>query len=1043
MRGIATFTLLGMIITLSGSNIAPDEVLTTHLENALQDDNFAISINHIRPKKKQVGGDEILLAAEFSKSRNKFVLMLDRHTKRVILETVENGRQRSEHLVIDTLDVIEPVKSLVVLVRQNHPAHLEIYIDCLYQGEIPIKKTIKEMSEREDSSTLRVFKDRRCRIKIHRSGNVESILRGENCPTSLTDVFDDLKEQEATQVDRVRRDRGDIPAPVYISSSECIGHGELADVINRLVKNVIAIRDELKINMEETRAVRNLLDTCLACKVPAQPIIDPCTNYCYPGVRCAKNQYGEPQCGSCPDRYSGDGRRCNRLPSCADNPCSEVVQCYDVPEGFRCGPCPRGYTGDGRQCSRVRTGCDLKPCYTSVKCYQRDSYPYFSCGACPHPMHGNGTHCSLDLCDLERPCSPLASCHNVDSGFRCGPCPEGYTGNQPHGSSVDDARRNKQICERITESCNDGRNGGCVPNSRCYDSEGSVRCGPCREGFIGNQTVGCHVAAGLCEDMVTRCDGHAKCECVGVNQYICRCNIGWAGNGHVCGLDTDNDGYPDYNLACHEERCRADNCPTTSNSGQEDVDNDGEGDACDSDADNDQIGNLVDNCPHHANSEQEDKDGDGIGDICDNCPSVPNANQTDTDNDRRGDACDEDSDNDGIFDDEDNCPRVMNREQEDIDNDGIGDACDNCVEYANPSQLDSDNDGVGDICDNDRDEDQDGIQDNLDNCPHVSNSDQRDIDDDGIGDRCDDDMDGDGIPNGRDNCVFVYNPSQRRTHNDVYGDDCWNDNDNDTVINSMDNCPNNSAIWTTDFRQYTRVVLDPEGESQTDPNWQIHHNGSEIVQTLNSDPGLAVGMDRFDGVDFDGTFFINTPIDDDYVGFVFSYQNSRRFYTVMWKKASQTYWEPVPFRAVAEPGIQIKLVNSETGPGKMLRNSLWRTGDTANQVKLLWKDPRNVGWKEHTAYRWRLIHRPKIGLIRLWIYEGDRLVADSKNIFDMTLKGGSLGVLCFSQEMIIWSSLHYKCREGVSEEVYRELPASAQKLIHKDIYSDGAGWMQH
>lgn len=48
---------------------------------------------------------------------------------------------------------------------------------------------------------------------------MESILRGENCPTSLTDVFDDLKEQESTQVDRVRRDRGDIPAPVYISSS--------------------------------------------------------------------------------------------------------------------------------------------------------------------------------------------------------------------------------------------------------------------------------------------------------------------------------------------------------------------------------------------------------------------------------------------------------------------------------------------------------------------------------------------------------------------------------------------------------------------------------------------------------------------------------------------------------------------------------------------------------------------------------------------------------------------------------------------------------
>ena len=82
----------------------------------------------------------------------------------------------------------------------------------------------------------------------------------------------------------------------------------------------------------------------------------------------------------------------------------------------------------------------------------------------------------------------------------------------------------------------------------------------------------------------------------------------------------------------------------------------------------------------------------------------------------------------------------------------------------------------------------------------------------------------------------------------------------------------NFSIYATDFRTYQTVVLDPHGDAQIDPNWVIYNKGAEIVQTMNSDPGLAVGFHRFGGVDFEGTFFVDTEIDDDYVGFIFSYQ---------------------------------------------------------------------------------------------------------------------------------------------------------------------------
>uniref|UniRef100_A0A3B3TD39 Thrombospondin 4b n=1 Tax=Paramormyrops kingsleyae TaxID=1676925 RepID=A0A3B3TD39_9TELE len=663
-------------------------------------------------------------------------------------------------------------------------------------------------------------------------------------------------------------------------------------------------------------------------------------------------------------------------PKCSPDTCFRGSACFETESGVECGPCPDGYTGDGFSCDDVDE-CQFKPCFPGVRCV------------------------------------------NTAPGFRCEACPRGYSGQAVEGVGIAFAQAHKQVCSDIDE-CKMLNNGGCTANSLCHNSVGSYHCGTCKIGYTGDQAKGCKPERGCGNSLRNPCDANAQCVEERDGSISCVCGIGWAGNGYLCGKDTDIDGLPDEKLRCKDQNCKKDNCIYVPNSGQEDADKDGMGDACDGDADGDGIPNDQDNCWLKPNIDQRNSDKDNHGDACDNCRMIENPDQRDTDSDGKGDACDDDMDDDGLKNFLDNCPRVPNRDQLDKDGDSVGDACDSCPEIPNPNQLDVDNDLVGDSCDTNQDSDGDGHQDTKDNCPNVINSSQLDTDKDGLGDECDDDDDNDGIPDvlppGPDNCRLVPNPDQIDDNNDGVGDVCELDFDQDNTIDRIDNCPENAEITLTDFRAYQTVVLDPEGDAQIDPNWVVLNQGMEIVQTMNSDPGLAVGYTAFSGVDFEGTFHVNTVTDDDYAGFIFGYQDSSSFYVVMWKQTEQTYWQATPFRAVAEPGIQLKAVKSISGPGEHLRNSLWHTGDTNDQVRLLWKDPRNVGWKDKVSYRWYLQHRPQVGYIRARFYEGTNLVADTGVTIDTTMRGGRLGVFCFSQENIIWSNLKYRCNDTIPED---------------------------
>jgi hypothetical protein len=138
-------------------------------------------------------------------------------------------------------------------------------------------------------------------------------------------------------------------------------------------------------------------------------------------------------------------------------------------------------------------------------------------------------------------------------------------------------------------------------------------------------------ASDISEFTISQADIEAQLSEVPAYEHI-RINCGDDnGNGECdpndAAADCDNDGVPNGD----------DNCPERSNPNQEpDANCDGVPDTCD------------------PNDAQADCDGDGVLNGDDNCPSVSNSDQADFDEDGIGDTCDPDDDNDGILDGDEN-----------------------------------------------------------------------------------------------------------------------------------------------------------------------------------------------------------------------------------------------------------------------------------------------------------------------------------------------------------------------------------------------------
>ncbi len=355
---------------------------------------------------------------------------------------------------------------------------------------------------------------------------------------------------------------------------------------------------------------------------------------------------------------------------------------------------------------------------------------------------------------------------------------------------------------------------------------------------------------------------------------------------------------------------------------------------------------------------ENDADADGIGDDEDNCVGMPNRAQDDFDEDGQGDKCDLDDDDDGLSDEEEE-GLGTDRADADTDDDGLTDAdeviihgCDplnfdsdgdtvpdgeeialgisplnpdsdgdgvqdgdeigqgtdpimadtdgdglsdgqEAAEETNPLSADTDGDGASDgqevgygsdpnnadtdgdgLADGSEfdngtdptsaDSDSDGAADGSDNCPLAHNPDQSDLDYDGIGDACDPDDDGDGLVDGEDNCPSVANQDQVDMDQDGMGDACDLDDDNDGLTdqqeadlgtNPLDEDSDNDGLNDGEEVGLGANPLDADTDDDDLLDGQEVALGTDLSRVDTDDDGLSDGAEvqlhRTDPLDYD------------------------------------------------------------------------------------------------------------------------------------------------------------------------------------------------
>ena len=198
----------------------------------------------------------------------------------------------------------------------------------------------------------------------------------------------------------------------------------------------------------------------------------------------------------------------------------------------------------------------------------------------------------------------------------------------------------------------------------------------------------------------------------------------------------------------------------------------------------------------------------------------------------------------------------------------------------------------------------------------------------------------------------------------------------------------------------TWQTIQYELNSQPDASWDLQPGNTAVLQSVNSDASIYLSDFDAAGQEIRGTWRVETGSDDDFMGFVFGYQDRGHYYLFDWKQNTQSFGGHV-----AEEGMSLKIVSMPAGVDPTL-DDFWPTAGSPNVTVPL---HNTIPWVDFVDYEFVLNWVP--GMIEITVLEAG-VVLESWQLADSTYTDGSFGFYNYSQGDVLYQGF---TQQGVPE----------------------------